>query len=803
MFYSSIILNLCGLISTSFLEVESNFMKPKLERNNILNKGLWVRNKIPKTSSNSFIFRANSLDADNMLQSNFDLFSDNFMQNGPVLSSYVERNKRSAYNKKQKRRRDNVKKCNDAKCAKDHTEEGHKPDVIIDKLKPSVFNDYPYDVSDILNSEHKYDDNNEINQDLNKMDINEVLKTRPDGLKQKKLDNQELTTISSNTTNYTSINAKRSMSETKDYETRLIKKLEFVEPINKTDNDINKLDRSVFDREKDVVWHQTAPIDVNVYKVLPKTDDSIRYKPISERGLIKVLSMLTKTFKKIMKQHNDIKDIHKQLRSMNEDFVKNVNALNKQFTDFDAKYSEILKVNTELKKMEEKLKTKEQYFNQKEKEFSKNLIDFENQQRKFLAQQKQFYSVQKLMLEQNEKINLKQNIIAKTQSEISHRQNNFARILKKAKQIYTNMKIPQGVLNSGIKPKTFKPKQESNESPTSTVRPTARPIKINLLNIPEDTPIQNYDRLILDEKDYQNIDELIYKYYFNNTFIDDIMRTKILASFGNSEKRNALIKKNKRNEATDKKTTILLPVNKNEMNKDLKNLQRERRWIKHSKKNSKRKLLKTIPTTTTKPDLKNIEMKGKMDAVKPNPFIVMATSFCNELGHNSNTQILSWCIEKALRRLQIMVADKSKDDIKKRIKNEVVQPTTPSIKIDLQTHTPTEETSKPQPPKTVVTENSNIVMFFPDNDELESNLKQYELIPDNEGTVYFDRSLHSSDIAKLTNFGDSEGFSDIMPGLDSNSRVEVDPRAFDFQARRRANVQRINERIMKMKMVRR
>ncbi|XP_038219823.1 uncharacterized protein LOC119838084 [Zerene cesonia] len=762
MFCVSIILNLFGLISTSYLEVESNFMKPKLERNNILNKGLWVRNEVSKPSTNSFIFRANSLDADNMLQSNYDLFSDNFIQNGPIVTSYVERNKRSAYNKKQKRRENN-KKCNDAKCAKDNSEgAANKPDDLLktNKLKPSVFNDYPYDVSDILN--------------------NGVLKAMADGVQQKFINKEEVTTILPNITNHNPINGKRSMSETKDYETRLIKKLEFVEPINKTDdNDINKLDRSVFDREKDIVWHQTAPIDVNVYKVLPKTDDSIRYKPISERGLIKVLSMLTKTFKKIMKQHNDIKDIHKQLRTMNEDFMKNVNALNKQFTDFDAKYTEILKVNTELKKMEEKLKTKEQYFNQKEKEFSKNLIDFENQQRKFLAQQKQFYSVQKLMLEQNEKINLKQNIIAKTQSEISHRQNNFARILKKAKQIYSNMKVPQGVtLNLGIKPKMFKPKQESKDSnPTSTPRPTTKPVKINLLNIPEAPPIQNYDRLILDEKDYQNIDDLIYKYYFNNTFIDDIMRNKILASLGTSEKRNALIKKNKRNEAIDKRTTILLPVNKMDTDKDLtrKNLQRERRWIKHSK-NSKRKLVKTAPTTTTiRPNIKNVENKGNIDASKANPFIVMATSFCNEIGQNTNAQILSWCIEKALRRLQIM---------------------------DLQTHSPIQDMSKTQLPATArtVPENSNFVMFFPDNDELESNLKQYELIPDNEGTVYFDRSLHSSDIAKLTN---SEGFSDIMPGLDSNSRVEVDPRAFDFQARRRANVQRINERIMKLKMVRR
>lgn len=35
---------------------------------------------------------------------------------------------------------------------------------------------------------------------------------------------------------------------------------------------------------------------------------------------------------------------------------------------------------------------------------------------------------------------------------------------------------------------------------------------------------------------------------------------------------------------------------------------------------------------------------------------------------------------------------------------------------------------------------------------------------------------------------ESEGVDDIMPGLDSNSRVDVDPLAFDLQAKRRAIV---------------
>lgn len=37
---------------------------------------------------------------------------------------------------------------------------------------------------------------------------------------------------------------------------------------------------------------------------------------------------------------------------------------------------------------------------------------------------------------------------------------------------------------------------------------------------------------------------------------------------------------------------------------------------------------------------------------------------------------------------------------------------------------------------------------------------------------------------------ESQGIDDIMPGLDSNSRVDIDPLAFDLQAQRRAFVRR-------------
>ncbi|XP_022122023.2 uncharacterized protein LOC110997940 [Pieris rapae] len=777
MFKISILINIIGVISGSYLEAESNYRKPKLERNNIVNKGLWVRNAEKRPTGGTFIFRANSLDADTLLQGNNDVFSEN----SPFISSYVERNKRSAYRKQSQPFRENMKKCSgETECT---TDDVLIQSNLINKLKPDLFNYFPYEFAIVISDVPA------------NSDVNNVSKRKTE--EQAPVNNQSDTITVENKT----INQKRSMSDFYDFQD--VKKVEITETLNDTDDGNNKIDRSVFDKEKDIVWHQTAP--VNVYQVLPKNKE-IKHKPISERGIMKVLSMLTKTFKKIMKQHNEIKNIHKRLESLNDEVEKKIDHFNKKFVGIDSKYDEILKVNLELIKLEEKLQSKEQYFNDRDRGFSKKLLDFENQQRKFLAQQKQFYGVQKTMLEENEKINLKQNMITKTQSEISQRQNNFWRLLKKMQISNANIKS-HGMLNIGITKPLFKEQNKTSIVTTTQNAVGTESVKINLLSIPEKTPLQNHDKLILDDKDKQNIDDLIYKYYFNNTFIDDVMKNKILASFA-AEKR-AIKKKNKRNNIIDKKTTILLPVD-SISSRDLinKHAQRDKRWIRYLKGNKGRKNILSSTTkapiqTTISSDLKDSKLN------KFNPFIIMATSFCNEIGQNGSTQILSWCIEKALRRLQVMnlkfeeqlnLAPQTNKGVTE-VDNAHVFTTpkeqfTPSI-----TAAPVEETT--QHTQSSLATKSSIVMYFPDNEELESNLKQYELVQDNEGTVYFDGSLHSSDIARISHPDDmdSEGFSDIMPGLDSNSKVEVDPRALDLQALRRANVRRINERIINMKMV--
>ncbi|PZC70833.1 hypothetical protein B5X24_HaOG214810, partial [Helicoverpa armigera] len=65
--------------------------------------------------------------------------------------------------------------------------------------------------------------------------------------------------------------------------------------------------------------------------------------------------------------------------------------------------------------------------------------------------------------------------------------------------------------------------------------------------------------------------------------------------------------------------------------------------------------------------------------------------------------------------------------------------------------------------------------------------------PDNEGNVYYEGSVHASEIVD----SESQGMDDIMPGLESNSKVEMDPLAFDIQAQRRAFVRKLNEKIKK------
>ncbi|XP_013177545.1 PREDICTED: uncharacterized protein LOC106125005 isoform X1 [Papilio xuthus] len=832
-----------GFIAAAYLENES-FMKPKLEKNKIVNKGVWIRkagdDHPSKGGLGDFIFRESSLDADSLLRNNFDPFGENFMPDSVMVPNYIERTKRSA-----KDGHIRNKNTTDEKNTKSDKATFTKS-KITSKFKPGkVFKDFPYDVAIMLtnnkreliksegsSSKDVYDTReynfSKIIPDL-ALSIDNLVKSESQITK-----NQNDTSTYQNTT---IVIPKRSMQ--RDYESEIIKKIEFSEEMNKTEDSFesNKMDRNVFEGD-DRAWHQTAPLpDVNAYKILPKTEETkpIKNKPMTEKGLVKVLSMLTKTFKKVMKQHNDIKRIHTKLTSINDEFMKNAQLLMTKFQDFDVKYLYLMKFNENLKDLEARLRSKEDFYNNKESELMKNLAEFENQQKKFLIQQQQFYNIQKLMLAQNEKINLKQNLIAKTQNEISLRQNNFARILKKAKQIYIDTKntIPQKLSAMLTKPKdNNEVKNNDNDKPivttTSTQAPNTESVKINLFSVPSISRIVNYDNQLLKEKDDHPVDDLIYKYYFNNTYIDVLMKNKILSSFvpspGNSFTRNA---KNKRNERPRfvPKSTNLIPVNEikpyNQVSKS-PNLNRGKRWIKYSKKTGKRKHIgNDFNVVLKKEDMKltnktNISYKDRPFPKKiknvptKDPFMTMASSFCNEIGQNDNDQMLHWCIEKALRRLRaiemkaarpIIVAEHTDVTSKATPTRNVPKnsegvimttlfgaETTFTSTTSTTTEAPTSESSS-----TVSQEPTDSALFFPDNDQLETNLKQFEFNRDTEGTVYYDGSVHASQFEGP----DSEGVSDLLPDMDSDSRVDIDPVALDLQQKRRAYVRRINEDIMR------
>lgn len=93
---------LVGLTVASYIKDDA-FMKPKLEKNNIVNKGVWIKrtddDKPSKSLSGDFIFRSSSLDADSLLHNNFDPFGDNFARDSLMVPNYVERSKRSANGK--------------------------------------------------------------------------------------------------------------------------------------------------------------------------------------------------------------------------------------------------------------------------------------------------------------------------------------------------------------------------------------------------------------------------------------------------------------------------------------------------------------------------------------------------------------------------------------------------------------------------------------------------------------------------------------------------------------------------------
>ncbi|XP_022824270.1 uncharacterized protein LOC111354882 isoform X2 [Spodoptera litura] len=800
-----------------YLESEANYLKPKLERNNIVNKGVWVRNKIKenlydKSRLGDFIFRENSLDVDNLLQNNLDAFGANYMQDSPVVSAYVKRNKRQVRRiREQRPRKSIIKNCIGKGCKMSLDVQDPAPDLIKTKVNElrttSVFNDYPYEVAILPNNNTEKINTPNVKKEISK-NANYNF-TRSYGIP-----HTESFAFESDNDTVTGRNIsspKRSMKY--DFETEIIKKFEFTEDINKTHgnneyNDSKITDRNIFDKES--VWHQNAPIpDVNVYKVVPKEPQ--KSKPVTERGLIKVISMLTKTFKKIMKQHNEIKDIHSRINDINEEFIKNAATVTGKFQDFDLKYLYLLKFHEKLKVFDAKLASKQEYFKNKEREMARNFKEFENQQKKFLQQQRQFYNIQKLMLAQNEKINLKQNLIAKTQSEISHRQNNFARILKKAKQLYVESRNPTitKLSSSLTKLNNHNPKPEP-VTHTSTVTPSTESVKINLFSIPTSNKLENQDDLIIKEKDEQTIDDLVYKYYFNNTFIDNLMKNNILANVmgapdSSTHQRNV---KSKRNEL---ETTILLPVYEPTDSEVYAHKNRERRWINHHSrhrgkrryrgKNSeasiinstdakilRNKVINNVPLAAEAPVLK----ETKDVKIKNDPFLTMATNFCNEIRQNLNPQMLRWCVEKALRRLQFLdmktppptevstttpIAKPKRLPIIAKLKQRVARVTKPaelsevtkqasaSTTVNLETEPsivtsegPSEPTASPitlstSENTTTTAINETIknqtkvdVNNFPDNEELESNLRQYEMKPDLEGNVYYEGSIHASQI---------------------------------------------------------
>lgn len=528
---------------------------------------------------------------------------------------------------------------------------------MITKLKPaSVFNDYPFEIAMMLS--HKgiellnTTENKTLKASENNSSFNIGTLKENEGFK-------ELYNIS-----YVNI-PKRRQSQ---YETELIKKVEFTDELNTTDKEPKlKVDRDVFDDKIESDWHQSAPVsNVHRYQIVPKDQELKKVKPMTERGLVKVLSMLTKTFKKIMRQHHDIKETHRQIHEVNTDFLRNLFIVNEKFKDFEEKYLTLLNYNKRIKSLEDKFKAKEQKMKTKEKELSQNLLDFESQQKKFLNQQRQFYNIQKLMLAQNEKINARQNMIARTQSEISHRQNNFARILKKAKQIYTDKhpaskitKIIAKITNNTVmKPDVM----DEAETTSTTTAPVTDSIKINLFSIPSDTRLENQDELLLNEKDQHPIDDLVYKYYFNNTFIDNLMKTNFLTSFiPIPENSDTKYFKNKRHQQPELETTVLLPVGKLiQSNGEEKSFNRDRRWIGHHSHKKSRKHKENVENYNIINDEKTnkklgnlIEEPTKLASVqKKEPFMMMAKNFCNGIGQNSSKQILDWCVEKALRRLQ-------------------------------------------------------------------------------------------------------------------------------------------------------
>ncbi|KAL4711298.1 hypothetical protein ACJJTC_019139 [Scirpophaga incertulas] len=577
-----------------------------------------------------------------------------------------------------------------------------------------------------------------------------------------------------------------------DFENEIIKKIEYSEEINKnTERSVFKpKNRNVFNKD-DIVWYQNAPT------LNKKIQNGEIKNKFNDKAVIKILSMLSKTFKKIMIQQNNIKQIHTKIHHLDDEISKKIVDITKKFDDIENQHANIVAVGKYVKQFEAEFNAKNKYFKTKDKEFTSKLLEFESQQKKFLTQQRQFYNIQKLILAQNEKINLKQNFIANTQRIISQRQNNFATILRKGKEIYMGSKnsilgkLTFTTMSPIIITTTTSENQINFTTTTTPATTTTESVKINLFSVPTFNKLINQDSVILQEKDRKTIDDLVYKFYFNNTLIDNIMKTKVFPAFDNNQENSETIENAKiKRKDDDVKATILLPIN------TLVKLSRSKRWIRRSKSKPKRNLEGKMEENNFN-DEKPISLKsgnnekilntGQILIVKKenNPFLIMAKSFCNEIRQNATDQVLNWCIEKALRRLRYidLKIPKSSETSAKGIYHSTLSDSATEltgIQIERLSHKKTtikNEHSQSEAPATI---------YFPDNDELELNLKQYELIPDREGTVYYEGSLHASDIVSSRQ---SEGYSDIMPGMDSNSRV-TDPRTLSLLALRRHEARR-------------
>lgn len=540
---------------------------------------------------------------------------------------------------------------------------------LVTDLKPtSVFNEYPYEVAILLNNEaDRAKTQKLIERELNKIKIDDknVNKTSNIDTDLKEV----IQIVSLNATNLTD-HSKRSKKYDYVNEMANLNMVEEYDNVKKVN--LNKLERDTFKDKNAKVWKQNSPLTDNYfYKVVPKEPE--KSKTLSERSLIKVILMLTKTFKKVMKQHSDIKNIHEDLLNVKGDFDKRLTDVIAKFEDFDSKYTDMIQFNNKLKSFEAELSSQKEFFDIKQKEIQNLFTDFQNQQKKFLVQQRQFYAIQKLMLAQNEKINARQNLIAQTQSSISHRQNNFARILKKAKQIMIDnkAKINQSSVKQQDKYITKVETDYTKVEPkiATTISPNTESMKIDLFSIPTKTnKVENQDALIIKEKDEKQIDDLVYKFYFNNTFIDALMKSKILNNYSTNSNTVEIVNRSKlskikRNEL---ETTIMIPVNNSLSDTPVK---RDRRWINHFSKNKYKRLNKHRKETTAILASKETEKYNKTKENKAqdlieikladqvnnsDPFSAMVTNFCNQIGQNIDEQVLKWCVEKALRRLKFM-----------------------------------------------------------------------------------------------------------------------------------------------------